>query len=311
MLKSKIQNPKSKIQRPPNLPQHNLPEPYSRLLDLGSLEEDETFEKMAAELRAGDAGAAVQQLIALVLDDTFYGYADKYADFTEYMNREKRMYVPSQAVRVLTFMGEAGQAAIEPLLPLLNSEDDFLREELPFFYGAMGEAAIAPLTRALNEVSSDEYLRGGAGECLTEVAEKRPDLRDRVVSILEQTLSSEKDDDELNGFLVCNLIDLMAIESYPIIEKAYDDDLVDESIVGLRDVQEHFGMPLTAEVSQGHWEPDGMEELGSPLPPLPFQPAQDYDEEPAEQPFVATAKPGRNDPCYCGSGKKYKKCHGA
>ena len=23
------------------------------------------------------------------------------------------------------------------------------------------------------------------------------------------------------------------------------------------------------------------------------------------------AKPGRNDPCCCGSGKKYKKCHGA
>jgi hypothetical protein len=21
------------------------------------------------------------------------------------------------------------------------------------------------------------------------------------------------------------------------------------------------------------------------------------------------AKPGRNDPCWCGSGKKYKKCH--
>ena len=24
-----------------------------------------------------------------------------------------------------------------------------------------------------------------------------------------------------------------------------------------------------------------------------------------------TPKPGRNDPCSCGSGKKYKKCHGA
>ena len=22
-------------------------------------------------------------------------------------------------------------------------------------------------------------------------------------------------------------------------------------------------------------------------------------------------EPGRNDPCHCGSGKKYKKCHGA
>jgi uncharacterized protein YecA (UPF0149 family) len=26
---------------------------------------------------------------------------------------------------------------------------------------------------------------------------------------------------------------------------------------------------------------------------------------------VAAQKVGRNDPCHCGSGKKYKKCHGA
>ena len=29
------------------------------------------------------------------------------------------------------------------------------------------------------------------------------------------------------------------------------------------------------------------------------------------QPIIASKKPGRNDPCHCGSGKKYKKCHGA
>jgi preprotein translocase subunit SecA len=28
-------------------------------------------------------------------------------------------------------------------------------------------------------------------------------------------------------------------------------------------------------------------------------------------PVLASKKPGRNDPCHCGSGKKYKKCHGA
>lgn len=28
------------------------------------------------------------------------------------------------------------------------------------------------------------------------------------------------------------------------------------------------------------------------------------------QPYNASAKVGRNDPCPCGSGKKYKKCHG-
>ena len=26
---------------------------------------------------------------------------------------------------------------------------------------------------------------------------------------------------------------------------------------------------------------------------------------------VTAQKVGRNDPCHCGSGKKYKKCHGA
>ncbi|MFU8806524.1 MAG: IS1096 element passenger TnpR family protein [Bradymonadaceae bacterium] len=30
---------------------------------------------------------------------------------------------------------------------------------------------------------------------------------------------------------------------------------------------------------------------------------------PVEEPFKAKEKPGRNDPCWCESGKKYKKCH--
>ena len=32
---------------------------------------------------------------------------------------------------------------------------------------------------------------------------------------------------------------------------------------------------------------------------------------PRVQTVHRTQEPGRNDPCYCGSGKKYKKCHGA
>jgi uncharacterized protein YecA (UPF0149 family) len=34
-------------------------------------------------------------------------------------------------------------------------------------------------------------------------------------------------------------------------------------------------------------------------------------EEEAEPPPPPSGKVGRNDPCPCGSGKKYKKCHGA
>jgi hypothetical protein len=34
-------------------------------------------------------------------------------------------------------------------------------------------------------------------------------------------------------------------------------------------------------------------------------------EAPANTPVSVDKEPGRNDPCPCGSGKKYKKCHGA
>jgi len=33
--------------------------------------------------------------------------------------------------------------------------------------------------------------------------------------------------------------------------------------------------------------------------------------EPEPEPPAVARKVGRNDPCPCGSGKKYKKCHGA
>jgi len=43
-----------------------------------------------------------------------------------------------------------------------------------------------------------------------------------------------------------------------------------------------------------------------------FAAAEDSGEEPEPEPPPPPAgKPGRNDPCPCGSGKKYKKCHGA
>jgi preprotein translocase subunit SecA len=47
--------------------------------------------------------------------------------------------------------------------------------------------------------------------------------------------------------------------------------------------------------------------------PAPARPSP----QPATQPLTGTRvkderdKIGRNDPCWCGSGKKYKKCHGA
>jgi preprotein translocase subunit SecA len=44
-----------------------------------------------------------------------------------------------------------------------------------------------------------------------------------------------------------------------------------------------------------------------------YDPAQlqtNRGEERSREPITVEDEPGRNDPCPCGSGKKYKKCHG-
>jgi preprotein translocase subunit SecA len=55
-------------------------------------------------------------------------------------------------------------------------------------------------------------------------------------------------------------------------------------------------------------------EAGGAMAPNPEQAQQNFDkteQDEAQQPFVRSGvKVGRNAPCPCGSGKKYKQCHG-
>jgi preprotein translocase subunit SecA len=51
--------------------------------------------------------------------------------------------------------------------------------------------------------------------------------------------------------------------------------------------------------------------LQAPAGPDPRQLTTNRDPERPKVPTHAAPGPGRNDPCPCGSGKKYKKCHGA
>ncbi|MBS1517328.1 MAG: preprotein translocase subunit SecA [Bacteroidetes bacterium] len=53
-----------------------------------------------------------------------------------------------------------------------------------------------------------------------------------------------------------------------------------------------------------HESTEGMGYVGSP------QESSDHDPNVKQSPIKVGEKIGRNDPCYCGSGKKYKNCHG-
>jgi preprotein translocase subunit SecA len=71
-------------------------------------------------------------------------------------------------------------------------------------------------------------------------------------------------------------------------------------------VQRNEPPPVVRQVFEsGPGDPDGAGSNGAPRRPRPAAPAAA-----AAVPGGAAAKIGRNDPCWCGSGKKYKRCHG-
>ena len=135
-----------------------------------------------------------------------------------------------------------------------------------------------------------------------------------MVKILSDALSRFADTDEsVNAYVVTALIDLKATEAAEVIERAHAADCVDVSVNGnWNDVRKELGVPglglVPEDLANQKWswmpEPshgsgDDLDDSGEYMP---------VDEVTA--PIRSSGKVGRNEPCPCGSGKKYKKCCG-
>jgi uncharacterized protein YecA (UPF0149 family) len=113
------------------------------------------------------------------------------------------------------------------------------------------------------------------------------------------------------------------------VQQAYAEGLVDESITDLEGIERDLAAPkpsclerhtliIDAIDEMKHWacfHPEDSRpkrpsevEVAVPSPPTP-SPSVVASYETAK-PFIREPKVGRNDPCPCGSGKKYKKCCG-
>ena len=136
---------------------------------------------------------------------------------------------------------------------------------------------------------------------------------------------------EALAFLVCDLCDLADPLARDMIQSAFDEDLIDEDIVGRKTAWKIYdrggetyqpNAPWLEEYSASYLEEQSARERLARTPQVQFpsrtsypsfSPARDEAPPASIQPiesFRHTApKIGRNDPCWCGSGKKYKRCH--
>jgi HEAT repeat protein len=229
----------------------------------------------------------------------------------------KLVWAPVHAWRALGQLRAV--MAVEPLLKLFQRIDDFsddwIGTDLPMALAQIGAAAIEPAANYLADAGHGEWARTAAAATLGKIGCEHPLLRLECVARLSAQLEKFSEQSEtLNAFLVSPLWDLRAVEALPVIERAHAAGKVDESVNGdVEDVQIHFGLKTERERPA---RPNRLTELRERL----LSALEDNEQDsimddlmlgPRAEPYVAPAKVGRNEPCPCGSGKKYKKCCGA
>jgi hypothetical protein len=146
----------------------------------------------------------------------------------------------------------------------------------------------------------------------------------------EAAMNAVPPDEELS-FVVGDLSELADPLSRDMIQDAFDRGLVDTSIIDVDDVRKYYTGGGRASLEPISWLQEYRERLADEMDsrrrvaemrPIEFPSRSSYPsfEPMPSEPWPVPARSagpirrastaiGRNDPCWCGSGKKYKKCH--
>lgn len=284
--------------------------PVKQLLSLGNVKREGRLDYVALGISRNDVPA----LICMAADVQLHeGPPDSPV-----------VYAPVHALRALVQLraGEAVAPLVEVFRRVDEGMDDWVSEDLPKGLAEFGAAALEPLTVFLANAERGDWSRVAAAQAIQHVGEAHPELRLDCVARLSAQLERFADQSEtLNAFLISPLWELRAVEAMPVIERAFASGRVDESVMGdVEDVQMEFGLKTRREHPP---KPNKLTRMGDELRagwtaaglPLPGADESWPEADPApsmlSEPYIAPPKIGRNDPCSCGSGKKFKKCCGA
>ncbi|MEJ2559137.1 MAG: DUF1186 domain-containing protein [Anaerolineae bacterium] len=206
------------------------PEVLWPLLSLEESDERTNYHQLAQSLVA-----YVPDLIRMALDD----------DLNYREQDDPAGWAPLHAMQILGALGAV--EAAEPLTQCLEWNSDWYAEALPDVYAGIGPAAVPVLQAYLEDTTHDVWGRIHASHALAAVAQAHPEARDILVRYMidyldRPTADDSAEEERLTTFVITDLADLEAHEAYPAIKRAYDEDRVDLSVIGLEDVEVDFGM---------------------------------------------------------------------
>jgi hypothetical protein len=183
----------------------------------------------------------------------------------------------------------------------------------PLYY--ISEQQLGALKDFMFAPNIDTYSRSAVSHCVGQIGLHQPDRREEIVDwfrdvfshLSEASLNDETIDSDFIGLAICSALDLRATELLPEIKSLFDIGYVNESICGyFNEIEQEIFKP-----EEKYYKKDLLnifdryEQITTTW--YGYTNEDELYDSPIE-PVRTGAKTGRNDPCPCGSGKKYKKC---
>ncbi len=181
----------------------------------------------------------------------------------------------------------------------------------------------------------NEYVRWSSAKAIVYLAMAGLRPREEIVHTCKELLGEviAQEDAEAVSALVISMLELNPWEAAKEIEDAYQRQLVDSELIDWESVQEHlhdkpiepsheYPTPVLIEDTIAELEtwasfrpqearrPASLSPSASPSVRTPVPTPRPLPLSPPLAPPTSRPRVGRNDPCPCGSGKKFKKCCG-
>lgn len=205
---------------------------------------------------------------------------------------------------------------------------DVLTQDGARILAAVCDGDLEPIKRLVLNRAADEFSRGVAVAALALLAVWAEVPRDTIVDYFTWLAREglEREPSYVWSALATESADIEALAVFPELHRAYDDELIDPQTVGRSELDDVAASPRGNVVERmkdryppiddvakatSWWarfgklaSPRRAEELAA------LAAGGDFGEGGPVEPYRAPLKVGRNEPCPCGSGRKYKKCCG-
>jgi hypothetical protein len=203
---------------------------------------------------------------------------------------------------------------------------DVLTQDGARILAAVCDGDLEPIRRLVLNPDADEFSRGVAVAALALLGVWGEVPRDTTVDYFTWLAREglEREPSYVWSALATESADIEALAVFPELRRAYDEELIDPQTMGRSELDDVEASPrgeLLERMTDRHPPIDDVARATSwwgcfetrdshrRAEELALIAAGGLDDGPTE-PYRAPQKVGRNAPCPCGSGKKYKKCCG-